>query len=88
MVETIPNPESRLNSAGDTQLDIAESDSLEYKVLKIIQKNPFASIREMQRELNIQSNFTKISWWKVFKVVRSKGLLSRRSRFKYVRDLL
>ncbi len=68
--------------------DISEHDSLETKILKVVKNDPFTTISEIRDEVNIHSNFNKTSWWQVFKILKNNALLTRKSRFRYVRGYL
>jgi hypothetical protein len=58
---------------------------LESEVLSLVREDPFASIREMTRELQSQPFFSNVGWWRVFGILRRNRLLKRRSRFRFVR---
>ena len=68
--------------------DISEHDNLETKILKVVKNDPFTTIREIRDEVNIHSNFDKTGWWQVFKILKKNALLTRKSRFRYVRGYL
>ena len=57
---------------------------LETAILRIVEQDPFASIREIKAEINFSHTNLEASWWRVFTVLRAKKLLTRRSRFKYI----
>ena len=57
---------------------------LESEVLSMICEDPFASIREMTRELQSQPFFSDVGWWRVFRILRNNRLLTQRSRFRFV----
>lgn len=58
---------------------------LESAVLALVREDPFASIREMTRELRVQPYFEDVGWWRVFGILKRSRLLKRRSRFRFVR---
>lgn len=67
--------DNRNNGGGD----------LEDAVLALVREDPFASIREMARELRIQPYFEETGWWRVFRILKRNRLLTRRARFRFVR---
>ncbi len=62
------------------------SADIETIILRIVKEDPFASIREMKREINRMPRVSPVGWWEVFSVLRRRGLLTKRSRFKLVRS--
>ena len=59
------------------------TDSVEAAICRVVRKDPFSSIGEICRELNSQLDDNQVGWWRVFSVLRRKGLLSKKSRFRY-----
>ncbi len=57
---------------------------LESEVLSLVREDPFASIREMTRELQSQPFLSNVGWWRVFRILRNNRVLTRRSRFRFV----
>ncbi len=57
---------------------------MESEVLSMVCEDPFASIREMTRELQSQPFFSDVGWWRVFRILRNNRVLTRRSRFRFV----
>ena len=59
------------------------ADNVETVICRLVRKDPFSSIGEICRELNSQLDDYQVGWWQVFSVLRRKGLLSKKSRFRY-----
>jgi hypothetical protein len=74
-VKPSPQGEQPLLSASDP----------ETAVLRQVKSDPFASIREIKAELNSGHNPINLSWWKIRRILRKRGLRTRRSRFRYAR---
>ena len=55
-------------------------------ILEAIRDDPFYTISELKLVLEESLLGSKIGWWGIFKILRSKKLLSRRSRFRYARQ--
>ncbi len=55
------------------------------RVLQAVKNDPFATIGELKREVNRRPGTEILGWWKVFSILRSHGLLTRRARFQFVR---
>lgn len=60
-------------------------DSLETAVLKVIKKDPFISIREIKKELLSLRTPIRAGWWQIFGLLKKNKLLTKKSRFRYVR---
>lgn len=58
---------------------------LESELLRLVRNDPFASIREMMHDLRRRSEFKTIGWWRLFKILKSRKLLTRRRRFRFMR---
>ena len=52
-------------------------------VCRVVRRDPFCTIGEIRRQLNTRMVDYRVSWWEVCGVLRRKGLLSRKSRFRY-----
>lgn len=67
--------------------DEAETDSsdLETRILHQVKIDPFASILQIRGELGSGANPVRTGWWKVFRILQTRRLLTRRSRFRYAR---
>ncbi|MEW6412997.1 MAG: hypothetical protein AB1483_11085 [Candidatus Zixiibacteriota bacterium] len=52
--------------------------------MKLVEQDPFASIREIKTIINERPGGLRTSWWQVFSILRENRLLTRRSRFKYI----
>ncbi len=61
------------------------SDDPTTRVLLAVRSDPFASIGELKREVNRRPGTPILGWWRIFGILRSQGLLSRRARFQFVR---
>ncbi|HOP06889.1 MAG TPA: hypothetical protein PLF13_06310 [candidate division Zixibacteria bacterium] len=53
-------------------------------MLRIIRDDPFATINQIKREINDSDGGEILSWWQVFNILRQRGLLTKRARFRYV----
>ncbi|MEW5995872.1 MAG: hypothetical protein AB1744_15960, partial [Candidatus Zixiibacteriota bacterium] len=62
-----------------------DGGDLETVVLGVIKEDPFASIREIQRQAGRILRDEPVSWWRVFITLRRLRLLTRRSRFRLFR---
>ncbi|MBK7141085.1 MAG: STAS domain-containing protein [bacterium] len=60
-------------------------ESPETRVLLAVKNDPFATISELKREVNRRPGTEILGWWRIFAILRSNGLLSRRARFQFVR---
>jgi anti-sigma B factor antagonist len=60
-------------------------DNPENRVLQAVRNDPFATISEIKREVNRRPGSEILGWWRIFSILRSHGLLTRRSRFQFVR---
>lgn len=58
---------------------------LETTILRLVKDDPFASIGEIKREVRKIPAFSSVGWWQVFSILRKRKLLTKRSRFKFVR---
>ncbi len=58
---------------------------LETVVLRLVKDDPFASISEIKRSVRESSQFDSVGWWRIFGLLRRRGLLSRRARFRFSR---
>jgi hypothetical protein len=66
--------------------DEATGEDLNGRVLRAVFNDPFASIRDLRRELNRKPGPGMVGWWQVFGVLRRHQLLQKRSRFRYARN--
>lgn len=66
--------------------DSAIAGDLNERVLRAVYNDPFASIRDIRRELNRTPGDAMIGWWQIFSVLRKHHLLQKRSRFRYARN--
>ncbi|UCE24760.1 MAG: hypothetical protein JSU74_01545 [Candidatus Zixiibacteriota bacterium] len=76
-LETAP-PSNQNPSRSSLHLD------LEGALLRLIEQDPFATIREMTIEINSRPGILRATWWQVFSQLRRMKMLTRRSRFKYI----
>jgi len=65
--------------------EISATDNLEILVLRCVQKDPFLTIAEIKDELKRHTLTNSVGWWKIFSILKKKGLLKKRSRFRYAR---
>lgn len=65
--------------------EISATDDLEILVLRCVQQDPFLTIAEIKNELKRHSLTNSVGWWKIFSILKKKGLLKMRSRFRYAR---
>ncbi|MBU8932733.1 MAG: STAS domain-containing protein [candidate division Zixibacteria bacterium] len=59
--------------------------NLETAILRLVKDDPFATIGEIGRDLRGMGGFDRVGWWDVFGVLRRRGLVRRRSRFRFAR---
>lgn len=69
----------------DEPLVSGPSDDPVTRVLLGVRNDPFATISELKREVNRRPGTPILGWWRIFGILRSHGLLSRRARFQFVR---
>jgi len=67
------------------QQDPVESDSVEGHIMRLIEEDPFMTIGEIKQDLAHLVRGRKVGWWRIFLTLRRRKLLTRRSRFDYVR---
>lgn len=58
---------------------------IEVMVLRYIQQDPFLTIAEIKGEIKKNMPETTVGWWKIFSILKKRGLLKKRSRFRYAR---
>lgn len=58
---------------------------LETVVLRIVKDDPFATISEIKQAVRDSTRLDKVGWWRVFSLLRRRGLLTRRARFRFAR---
>ncbi len=57
------------------------------KLKRIILENPFQSLFEIKKVLNTQKyGFVKLSWWKLYMVLKSLSLDTKDKRYRYFRS--
>lgn len=62
------------------------STQVEEAILKAIRDDPFYTISELKLVLEESLPGFKIGWWGVFKILKNRRLVSRRSRFRFARQ--
>lgn len=67
------------------EIDEPGSADLETIILRMVKNDPFASIWEMKRGVSKMPGVSPVGWWQIFSILKKRGLLTRRSRFKFVR---
>ena len=76
---------SEKGNRGGKLSEISATDDIEILVLRCVQQDPFLTIGEIKNELRKHSPTDSVSWWKIFSILKKKGLLKKRSRFRYAR---
>jgi len=56
--------------------------------LRIIKDDPFNTIGEIKQQLRGNILFDDVGWWTIFFLLKKRGLLSKRARFRYARGRL
>lgn len=79
-----PGLTGSVGSVGSVSL--SGSSRLKDRLLRLVQKDPFASIADLRSELGSGPGAAAVGWWQVFSVLRRHKLLSRRSRFHFARN--
>jgi hypothetical protein len=64
----------------------SDNAKLETIVLRMIRNDPFTSISEMKRAINRMPNVEPAGWWRIFSILRKNKLLTKRARFRFIRD--
>ena len=83
VVEQVPLENSRnITTVGD-YTDALLDDDIEVAICRLVRQDPFASISEIGREINSRTDAPGVGWWQVFSILRRKGLLTKKSRFRY-----
>ncbi len=59
------------------------AENIETAIYRFVRKDPFSTIGEICRELNSHLDDYQVGWLQVFWVLRRKGLLSKKSRFRF-----
>jgi len=67
------------------EVDESGATDLETIILRIVKKDPFASISEMKREVSKMDRVPQVGWWRIFCILKKQKLLMKRSRFKFIR---
>jgi anti-sigma B factor antagonist len=65
----------------------ADGQSLEEQVLSLIKADPFYTIREIAQLINEGRHRSEkpVGWWRVWRVLRHRSLLSKKRRFRFSR---
>ncbi|HUV30217.1 MAG TPA: STAS domain-containing protein [Acidobacteriota bacterium] len=63
--------------------DEQTTGDLEVAVCRVVRQDPFVTVAEIRRHVNSHFGGRHVGWWRIVSVLRKKGLLSRRSRFRY-----
>ncbi len=81
------NPKVKDAWADDNPGVVTSSDNtdIEVMVLRYIQQDPFLTISEIKRQLKKKLPEMTVGWWKIFSILKKRGLLKKRSRFRYAR---
>lgn len=83
-VSGITNPAPVVSDTGEK--DKRKARGLESIILELISKDPFYSISEINREVAQKHGNVSSGWWKIWSVLRRKGLLTKKSRFRRARN--
>ena len=62
--------------------------SVEKLMKQSIEKDPFMSIGEIAQHINNLSDTSRVGWWKVFRLLKTNGLLSKKARFRLAKNQL
>lgn len=79
------NDGSTDSPTNEGQPDLLGGGDLETVVLHLVKDDPFATINEIKHRLRSSTDHDRVSWWQLFAILRRRGLLSRRSRFRFAR---
>ena len=85
-VRVVEPPRTQAQTAkpvGDSPTPVTTSSDPETIVLSMIKEDPFYTISELSREVSRRNRFESIGWWSVFGILRRRGLLKKRARFRY-----
>jgi len=74
----------QINNDRDS-LNSGDSSDIGVRILRLVQLDPFMSISEIKREVNDHDAEKTVGWWQIFSILKEKGLLKKKSRFKYAR---
>ncbi len=83
VIESLSNNGNRAEFLGIGEV---KQDSEDKLLVSAILRDPFQTIGELAEQINIDSNTSQVSWWRVFKLLRKNKLLSKRSRFRLTRQ--
>ena len=83
VIESLSNNGNRAKFHGIGEV---KQDSEDKLLVSAILRDPFQTIGELAEQINIDSNTSQVSWWRVFKLLRKNKLLSKRSRFRLTRQ--
>lgn len=61
---------------------------LKQLVVDMVSKDPFFTISEIKREVGRKYPSLRPGWWKIWRILRQNGLLSKKSRFRHARTRL
>ncbi|MFZ5981856.1 MAG: STAS domain-containing protein [Candidatus Zixiibacteriota bacterium] len=70
---------------GQGEFTDGDSGNIEMQVMRLVRQDPFMSIFEIKQEINNHGAERNIGWWGIFSILKKKGLLKKKSRFKYAR---
>ncbi|MDD3731811.1 MAG: STAS domain-containing protein [candidate division Zixibacteria bacterium] len=81
------NPKVPGAREGDNPAIVTSSvnTDIEVMVLRHIQQDPFLTISEIKGEIKKDMPEMTVGWWKIFSILKKRGLLKKRSRFRYAR---
>jgi anti-sigma B factor antagonist len=88
VIEGVGQPGGEFSKSGGENgglSGINATDDNEIRVLRLVQQDPFLTISEIKKELKRHAIRNSVGWWKIFSILKKKGLLRKRSRFRYAR---
>jgi anti-sigma B factor antagonist len=73
-----------VRALSDQPLDMSATEpDPELFVLRMLKNDPFVTISEIRCEFEHQASGARVGWCRVFGILRRRGLLLQRSRFRY-----
>ena len=85
-LKVVENLNSNGNNPEFLGIGEVEEGSEDKLLVSAILRDPFQTIGELAEQINIDSNTSRVGWWRVFNLLRKNKLLSKRSRFRLTRQ--
>ena len=85
-LKVVENLNSNGNDPESFRIGEVERASEDKLLVSAILRDPFQTIGELAEQINIDSNTSRVGWWRVFNLLRKNKLLSRRSRYRLTRQ--